>query len=25
VARTAAYDDLNYLSRLGTILLAFRY
>jgi hypothetical protein len=25
VARTAAYDDLNYLSRLGTIVLAFRY
>jgi hypothetical protein len=25
VARTAAYDDLNYLSRLGTILLAYRY
>jgi hypothetical protein len=25
VARTAAYDDLNYLSRIGTILLAFRY
>lgn len=25
VTRTAAYDDLNYLSRLGTILLAFRY
>ena len=25
VARTAAYDDLDYLSRLGTILLAFRY
>lgn len=25
VARTTAYDDLNYLSRIGTILLAFRY
>ena len=25
VVRTAAYDDLNYLSRLGTIVLAFRY
>jgi hypothetical protein len=25
VARTSAYDDLNYLSRIGTILLAFRY
>jgi hypothetical protein len=25
VARTASYDDLNYLSRIGTILLAFRY
>ena len=25
VAHTASYDDLNYLSRIGTILLAFRY
>jgi hypothetical protein len=25
VARTTSYDDLNYLSRIGTILLAFRY
>jgi hypothetical protein len=25
VARTAAYDDLDYLSRLGTILLVYRY
>jgi hypothetical protein len=25
VASTAAYDDLNYLSRVGTILLAFHY
>lgn len=24
-AHTAAYDDLNYSSRIGTILLAFRY
>jgi hypothetical protein len=24
-AHTAAYDDLNYSSRVGTILLAFRY
>ena len=25
VASTASYDDLNYLSRVGSILLAFRY
>jgi hypothetical protein len=25
VARTASYDDLSYVSRIGTILLAFRY
>ena len=25
VASTAAYDDLNYLSRVGSVLLAFRY
>lgn len=25
LASTASYDDLNYLSRVGTILLAFRY
>ena len=25
VTRTDAYDDLNYLSRAGTILLAYRY
>jgi hypothetical protein len=25
VARTSAYDDLNYRNRIGTILLAFRY
>jgi hypothetical protein len=25
VAHTRSYDDLDYLSRLGTILLAFRY
>jgi len=25
VASTAAYDELNYLNRVGTILLAFRY
>ena len=25
VARTSAYDDLNYLNRIGTILLALRY
>jgi hypothetical protein len=25
VDRTTAYDDLNYLSRIGTILLAFHY
>ncbi|MEP6997255.1 MAG: hypothetical protein ABI900_06375 [Betaproteobacteria bacterium] len=25
VTRTASYDDLEYLSRIGTIVLAFRY